>query len=109
MPPKKAGKKGGKGAKGGKGKGKGRKPGEEPLSVEDELRVAKLRIESLEALLITRSEQTNRALSSNNELRSKVAQYNDDFDRERNDRFAIISDMSRQFKMMQEGLESKNR
>eukprot|EP00162_Nutomonas_longa_P002512 comp13155_c0_seq2/m.17884 comp13155_c0_seq2/g.17884 ORF comp13155_c0_seq2/g.17884 comp13155_c0_seq2/m.17884 type:complete len:211 (+) comp13155_c0_seq2:36-668(+) len=105
MPPKKAGKKGGSA---GKGKGKKKNPGEEPMSVEDELRVAKLRIEALENLLVTRSEQTNRAVAVQNELRNKVDEYNRDFEREKEDRFHITADMSRQYKAMQESLISKN-
>eukprot|EP00161_Ancyromonas_sigmoides_P026782 TRINITY_DN942_c0_g2_i1.p3 TRINITY_DN942_c0_g2~~TRINITY_DN942_c0_g2_i1.p3 ORF type:complete len:224 (+),score=152.92 TRINITY_DN942_c0_g2_i1:75-674(+) len=103
MPPKKGGK------KKGKGKGKGRKPGTEPLTPEDELRLAKLRIEALENLLVTRSEQTARAQAACNELRSRVSEYNADFDAERDDRHAITADMARQYKAMQETLAAKNR
>eukprot|EP00163_Fabomonas_tropica_P031567 TRINITY_DN754_c0_g1_i2.p2 TRINITY_DN754_c0_g1~~TRINITY_DN754_c0_g1_i2.p2 ORF type:complete len:194 (+),score=43.95 TRINITY_DN754_c0_g1_i2:241-822(+) len=92
-----------------RGKGKGKmNPGEERPSPEDELRRAKLKIETLENLLITRSEQASRAMAGQNELRNKVDQYNRDFEMEKTERFEITADMTRQYKAMQEQLIARN-
>lgn len=70
--------------------------------LQDELKQAKLRIESLERLLVLRSEQTQRARSEQEEMRDKLRQLDEDFEKEKVERFNIASDMIRQYKSMQE-------
>eukprot|EP00294_Goniomonas_avonlea_P000008 CAMPEP_0114557548 /NCGR_PEP_ID=MMETSP0114-20121206/9890_1 /TAXON_ID=31324 /ORGANISM="Goniomonas sp, Strain m" /LENGTH=203 /DNA_ID=CAMNT_0001742845 /DNA_START=34 /DNA_END=645 /DNA_ORIENTATION=+ len=102
MPPKK-GKKGDKG----KGKGKGKKGEKEEgveFTPEELLAKAKLRIEALERELVARAEAMNRAVAAQNELRQRVVDFHEDFEREKKDTLAITSDMTRQYKAMQEEL-----
>ncbi|KAL3898590.1 MAG: hypothetical protein SGPRY_012813 [Prymnesium sp.] len=100
MPPK--GK--GKDKKAGKPKKKDGEPGDAELSPAELLVQAKLRIESLERQLVWREEKLQAALSAQRELKEQVAQYHDDFEREKTEIFDISADMTRQYKGMQEEL-----
>ena len=89
-------------ATGGKGKKNEKTEAEIIVGLQDELRQAKLRIETLERLLVLRSEQTQRAKSDQSEMRDKLRQLDEDFEKEKVERFNIASDMIRQYKSMQE-------
>ncbi len=52
--------------------------------------------------MVLRSEQTQRAKSDQNEMRDKLRQLDEDFEKEKVERFNISSDMIRQYKSMQE-------
>mmetsp|Transcript_24919 Transcript_24919/g.59217 ORF Transcript_24919/g.59217 Transcript_24919/m.59217 type:complete len:196 (-) Transcript_24919:188-775(-) len=93
--------------KGAKGKPKAKAgAGEEgaELTPEEQLKKANLRIEALERELVQRTDVTNRALQAHNEMRQRQAELLADFDKEKQDTFAITADMTRQYKMMQEEL-----
>jgi hypothetical protein len=94
MPPKKDAKKGGE--------------AEPELGPEEMLLRSKLRIESLERELVARSEAMNKAVSEQMKMRQKVAEFHQDFVKEKQDTFAITSDMTRQYKQMQEDLLRRN-
>ena len=94
MPPKKDAKKGGE--------------AEPELGPEEMLLRSKLRIESLERELVSRSEAMNKAVSEQMKMRQKVAEFHQDFVKEKQDTFAITSDMTRQYKQMQEDLLRRN-
>lgn len=46
----------------------------------------------------------NRSIAAHNEMRQRQAELLQDFDKEKNDTFAITADMTRQYKAMQEEL-----
>mmetsp|Transcript_48927 Transcript_48927/g.114853 ORF Transcript_48927/g.114853 Transcript_48927/m.114853 type:complete len:150 (+) Transcript_48927:196-645(+) len=46
----------------------------------------------------------NRSVAAQNELRQRVLEFHEDFEREKKDTLAITSDMTRQYKAMQEEL-----
>ena len=94
MPPKKDAKKGGE--------------SEPELGPEEMLLRSKLRIESLERELVARSEVMNKAVAEQMKMRQKVAEFHQDFVKEKQDTFAITSDMTRQYKQMQEDLLRRN-
>jgi hypothetical protein len=94
MPPKKDAKKGGE--------------AEPELGPEEMLLRSKLRIESLERELVARSEAMNKAVAEQMKMRQKVAEFHQDFVKEKQDTFAITSDMTRQYKQMQEDLLRRN-
>lgn len=94
MPPKKDAKKGGE--------------AEPELGPEELLLRSKLRIESLERELVARSEAMNKAVAEQMKMRQKVAEFHQDFVKEKQDTFAITSDMTRQYKQMQEDLLRRN-
>jgi hypothetical protein len=94
MPPKKDAKKGGE--------------AEPELGPEEMLLRSKLRIESLERELVARSEVMNKAVAEQMKMRQKVAEFHQDFVKEKQDTFAITSDMTRQYKQMQEDLLRRN-
>ena len=94
MPPKKDAKKGGE--------------AEPELGPEEMHLRSKLRIESLERELVSRSEAMNKAVSEQMKMRQKVAEFHQDFVKEKQDTFAITSDMTRQYKQMQEDLLRRN-
>ena len=94
MPPKKDAKKGGE--------------AEPELGPEEMLLRSKLRIESLERELVSRSEAMNKAVAEQMKMRQKVAEFHQDFVKEKQDTFAITSDMTRQYKQMQEDLLRRN-
>lgn len=50
---------------------------------------------------VQRTDVTNRALQAHNEMRQRQAELLADFDKEKQDTFAITADMTRQYKMMQ--------
>jgi len=93
--------------KGGKVEGKGKKGGGDAdgeLSPQELLRRAAFRIESLERQLAWREEKMAAALNSQKELKERVTLYHEDFEREKASIFDIASDMTRQYKGMQEDL-----
>ena len=71
------------------------------------LKRAALRIESLEQQLMWREEKMAHAVSAQKELRERVLQYHNDFAREKEEIFDVASDMTRQYKGMQEELLSR--
>eukprot|EP00033_Pygsuia_biforma_P002383 GCRY01002637.1.p1 GENE.GCRY01002637.1~~GCRY01002637.1.p1 ORF type:complete len:195 (-),score=40.69 GCRY01002637.1:511-1095(-) len=82
-----------------------KKPKDEAtLELEEKLKRATVKIDALERELVLRSEQTSRAIASRNELREKVNDFHSDFQREKIDRSDLVSDMTRQYKAMQEEL-----
>jgi len=97
-PKKKGGKKEGK-------KGGGDADGE--LSPQELLRRAAFRIESLERQLAWREEKVAAALAGQRDLKEKVSLYHEDFEREKASIFDIASDMTRQYKGMQEDLQGR--
>lgn len=101
MPPKKGGKKGGKDKKAEAGEGSAE------LDTPQLLKRAALRIQSLEQQLMWREEKMAHAVASQKELRERVLQYHDDFAREKEEVFDVASDMTRQYKGMQEELLSR--
>ena len=66
-----------------------------------------MRIQSLEQQLMWREEKMAHAVASQKELRERVLQYHDDFAREKEEVFDVASDMTRQYKGMQEELLSR--
>ena len=97
--------------KGGKAKGKDKKAeageGSAELDTPQLLKRAALRIQSLEQQLMWREEKMAHAVASQKELRERVLQYHDDFAREKEEVFDVASDMTRQYKGMQEELLSR--
>eukprot|EP00792_Barthelona_sp_PAP020_P012904 TRINITY_DN7783_c0_g1_i1.p1 TRINITY_DN7783_c0_g1~~TRINITY_DN7783_c0_g1_i1.p1 ORF type:complete len:197 (+),score=62.83 TRINITY_DN7783_c0_g1_i1:33-623(+) len=73
-------------------------------SLQGKLAQANARIESLERLLATKTETANKAIIAQGQLRSQLLAYHSDFDKERQDRFDITSNMTRQYKTLQEEL-----
>eukprot|EP00762_Andalucia_godoyi_P005349 ANDGO_06742.mRNA.1 hypothetical protein GUITHDRAFT_149716 len=92
MPPKKAGKDKKKGGD------------DDEMSPEEKIQRYERRIEALERFLAMRSEQTFKSKSEQLELSTRVRELHEDFSKEQDDRFAITSDMTRQYKAMQEEL-----
>jgi len=101
--------KGGKGAKGGKGGAKAgdKTEGDVINEQKEEIKRLKLRIETLERYMVLRSEQTQKAKASELELKSKLIQLDEDFEKEKMERFHIASDMIRQYKALQKTLIDK--
>jgi chromosome segregation ATPase len=91
-------------ARGGKPKNAQSEPNDK---LQDELRQAKLRIETLERYLVLRTEQTQRARTDQEEMKHKLRQLDEDFEKEKVERFNIASDMIRQYKSMQETMISR--
>ena len=81
--------------------------GSADLDVSQLLKRAALRIESLEQQLMWREEKVSHAVSAQRELRERVLQYHDDFAKEKEEVFDVASDMTRQYKGMQEELLSR--
>ncbi|KAL0212059.1 hypothetical protein RCL1_005685 [Eukaryota sp. TZLM3-RCL] len=109
--PAKKGKKGAKGSKGKKGKSKKGKDSSEPgpsgeLTDAQKLLQATSQIQSLQKLLALKTEQANRAIAAQNDLRAQLIAYHSDFEKQREDRFDITSNMTRQYKSLQEELIS---
>ncbi|KAL0486035.1 coiled-coil domain-containing protein [Acrasis kona] len=77
------------------------------LGLQEELQQAKLRIESLERFMMLRTEQTQRAKSDKEEMRERLKQLDEDFEKEKMERFHIASDMIRQYKTMERTLLDK--
>ncbi|KAL9648862.1 hypothetical protein ABK040_003792 [Willaertia magna] len=73
----------------------------------EEIKRLKLRIETLERYLVLRSEQTQKAKSQEQEMKSKFNQLDEDFEKEKMERFHIASDMIRQYKSLQKTLIDK--
>lgn len=93
--------------KGGAGKKDAKKAGGDAdgeLTPQELLRRAAFRIESLERQLAWREEKMAAALASQKELKERVALYHEDFEREKASIFDIASDMTRQYKGMQEDM-----
>lgn len=58
-------------------------------------------------LLVLRAEQSQRHKQDKEDLREKLGQLEQDFDKERSERFYVASDMIRQYKMLQSDLFEK--
>jgi hypothetical protein len=54
--------------------------------------------------VVDRTEKRDAAIASEAELRARVKEYHEDFQKEKEERFDITADMSRQYKSMQEEL-----
>ena len=68
---------------------------------------AALRIESLERQLQWREEKLSQALENQRQLREQVHMYHADFEKEKESIFDIASDMSRQYKGLQNDMQDK--
>ncbi|EFC50693.1 predicted protein [Naegleria gruberi] len=91
---------------------KNSKPGEKTdadliQEQKEEIKKLKLRIETLERYMVLRSEQTQKARASEMEMKSKLSQLDEDFEKEKMERFHIASDMIRQYKALQKTLIEK--
>ena len=75
--------------------------------LQEDLKQSKLRIETLERFLVLRNEQTHRAKKDEQEMKDKLRQLDEDFEKEKVERFNIASDMIRQYKSMQETMISR--
>eukprot|EP00743_Colponemidia_sp_Colp-15_P001143 GILK01001255.1.p1 GENE.GILK01001255.1~~GILK01001255.1.p1 ORF type:complete len:202 (+),score=58.52 GILK01001255.1:29-634(+) len=96
MPPKK------KAAK--KKAGKPGDPEESPLDPAELNKYLELQVQTLQRKLMMKTEDALRARASENELRSRVMELDRDFNEEQQRTFDITSDMTRQYKAMQEEL-----
>lgn len=76
----------------------------EELTVEEKLRQAAARIESLERALVAKTEDNARLASELRNFEQQLKAYNADILRERADRQDTTCDMTRQFKSMQDEL-----
>lgn len=96
-----------KGSTGAKGKGAkagAKKDQAEDFGAEDKLREAEARIQALERALVARTESVARMEGELRALEEQVRQQAELAERERADRQDIVSDMTRQFKAMQDEL-----
>lgn len=75
--------------------------------MKEDLKKASLRIETLERYLVLRTEQTQKAKLEQEEMKERLRQLDEDFEKEKMDRFHIASDMVRQYKAMQDELITK--
>ncbi|KAL0234392.1 hypothetical protein PCE1_001428 [Barthelona sp. PCE] len=91
-------------AKGKKGKKKKNEKKSDPNSEVEKLRMANSRIEALERMVSLKTDLANRAVLGQNTLRQNLSSYQQDFVKERQDRYDITSNMTRQFKSLQEEL-----
>merc|ERR1712166_722780 len=87
--------------KGGK-KGGGDEGGAGELTPEEIQDMAKLRIQFLERELMLKKEESTEAIHAKNELRERVKEFHDEFEREKLRTLDITADMTRQYKAMQE-------
>lgn len=83
-----------------KKKGGDENPGE--LSEKEQADIAKLKIEFLERELMLKKEEAVEAIHAKNELRERVKEYHDEFEREKMRTLDITADMTRQYKAMHE-------
>eukprot|EP00761_Pharyngomonas_kirbyi_P008635 gb/GECH01008647.1/.p1 GENE.gb/GECH01008647.1/~~gb/GECH01008647.1/.p1 ORF type:complete len:226 (+),score=89.24 gb/GECH01008647.1/:1-678(+) len=77
---------------------------DESQETEMKLKKAQFRIEALERILVLRTEETQRARSELNDIKEKMGHLKTDFDKEQEERYHIASDMTRQYKAMQQEL-----
>ena len=70
-----------------------------PEEIQD---MAKLRIQFLERELMLKKEESTEAIHAKNELRERVKEFHDEFEREKLRTLDITADMTRQYKAMQE-------
>ncbi|KAL0211006.1 hypothetical protein P9112_009304 [Eukaryota sp. TZLM1-RC] len=113
MPAKKGkkGKKGSKGGKGKKGKAKAKSSSAEDVPIGEMTDAQKLvqatsQIQSLQKLLALKTEQANKAIAAQNDLRAQLLAYHADFEKQQEDRFDVTSNMTRQYKSLQDELIS---
>jgi len=84
------------------GKKKGDEGGAGELTPEEIQEMAKLRIQFLERELMLKKEESTEAIHAKNELRERVKEFHDEFEREKLRTLDITADMTRQYKAMQE-------
>eukprot|EP00658_Telonema_sp_P-2_P048989 TRINITY_DN3725_c0_g10_i1.p1 TRINITY_DN3725_c0_g10~~TRINITY_DN3725_c0_g10_i1.p1 ORF type:complete len:263 (+),score=101.75 TRINITY_DN3725_c0_g10_i1:225-1013(+) len=72
------------------------------LTPEEVQEIAKLRIQFLERELMLKKEEATEAIHAKNELRERVKEFHDEFEREKLRTLDITADMTRQYKAMQE-------
>jgi len=72
------------------------------LTPEEIQEMAKLRIQFLERELMLKKEEATEAIHAKNELRERVKEFHDEFEREKLRTLDITADMTRQYKAMQE-------
>ncbi|KAL0232987.1 hypothetical protein GEMRC1_011734 [Eukaryota sp. GEM-RC1] len=105
--PAKKGKKGTKGKKGKKGS-KAKKVKEETptgdMTDAQKLIQATTQIQSLQKLLALKTEQLTKSIAAQNDLRAQLLAYHSDFEKQKEDRFDITSNMTRQYKSLQDEL-----
>merc|ERR1711959_348546 len=85
-----------------KKKGGGDDAGAGELTPEEVQEIAKLRIQFLERELMLKKEEATEAIHAKNELRERVKEFHDEFEREKLRTLDITADMARQYKAMQE-------
>ena len=93
--------------KGGK-KGKGKGGDDELEKAKDEARMMTLQVEILQSKLVSEKERADNAKASENEIRAKLFELEKHFQEEEKTRFDIITNMTRQYKSMQEQLQNEN-
>lgn len=81
--------------------------GDDEMTPEQKIAKFERHIEALERCLMIRTEQAQRARAEQEEMTSKVRDLHADFEKEKDDRFGISADMTRQYKAMQEELISR--
>jgi predicted RNase H-like nuclease (RuvC/YqgF family) len=92
----------------GKGKKKGDKGGDELEKLQGQVHLLMAQTEILQKQLIIETEKADHAKSSENEERTRLMELNRCFKEEEETRFDIISDMTRQYKSMQQELQKEN-
>lgn len=75
-------------------------PGE--LTEDEQKEIFKMRVEFLERELMLKKEEAVEAIHAKNELRERVKEYHDEFEREKMRTLDITADMTRQYKAMHE-------
>merc|ERR1712188_48167 len=80
--------------------GDGDNPGE--LTEDEQKEIFKMRVEFLERELMLKKEEATEAIHAKNELRERVKEFHDEFEREKLRTLDITADMTRQYKAMQE-------
>ncbi len=95
-------------SKKGKGKKKGDKGGDETEKLTAQVHLLTAQVEILQKQLVLQKEKADHAKASENEGRAKLMELDQHFKEEEETRFHIISDMTRQYKSMQDELQNEN-
>lgn len=92
----------------GKGKKKGGKDGDETEKLQAQVHLLTAQVEILQKSLVLQKEKADHAKASENEGKSKMMELDRCFKEEEETRYQIISDMTRQYKSMQDELQKEN-
>jgi chromosome segregation ATPase len=92
--------------KGGK-KGKGKGGDDELEKAKDEARMMTLQVEILQAKLVEQKEKADNAKASEHEVKSKLFELEKQYREEEDSRFMIITNMTRQYKSLEQQLEAE--